>query len=129
MFAAAFKHVFTVHFLLSETALKGSITNAGPCKPLVVLVYIKADRLTSTVDASISFPSGLTISWEGKPIGQVSMNDIQVTGDVGGTIDTQANFQVADVDHLADFTKVCFNICVALTIFNVIPGSTYHRVV
>ncbi|KAH9485291.1 hypothetical protein JR316_0002199 [Psilocybe cubensis] len=70
-----------------KTQLKGSISNAGP------------------FDAVISFPSGLTISWLGKPIGKVSMNDITVTGDVGGIIDTETTFTVVDVDHLTDFTK------------------------
>ncbi|KDR75403.1 hypothetical protein GALMADRAFT_553913 [Galerina marginata CBS 339.88] len=70
-----------------ETQLKGSISNAGP------------------FDAKISFPSGLTISWQGKPIGQIAMSDISVTGDVGGVIDTQSTFHVLDVDHLTEFTK------------------------
>lgn len=34
------------------------------------------------------------------------MSDIKVTGDVGGTIDTESTFQVADLAHLTDFTKV-----------------------
>ena len=34
------------------------------------------------------------------------MKDIKVTGDVGGTIDAQSSFEVADVGHLTDFTKV-----------------------
>ncbi|PPQ89568.1 hypothetical protein CVT25_012240 [Psilocybe cyanescens] len=70
-----------------KTQLKGSISNAGP------------------FDAVISFPSGLTISWEGKPIGQVAMSDITITGDVGGTIDAETTFNVLDVNHLTDFTK------------------------
>ncbi|KAF9562634.1 hypothetical protein CPC08DRAFT_706528 [Agrocybe pediades] len=70
-----------------KTQLKGSISNAGP------------------FDAKISFPAGLTISWQGKPIGHVSMDDISVTGDVGGDIDAESTFTVADVDHLTDFTK------------------------
>ncbi|KAF8894927.1 hypothetical protein CPB84DRAFT_1848428 [Gymnopilus junonius] len=72
-----------------KTQLKGSISNAGP------------------FDAIISFPSGLSISWQGKPIGQVAMSDVHVVGDVGATIDAESTFQVADVDHLTDFTKAC----------------------
>ncbi|KAF8160985.1 hypothetical protein B0H34DRAFT_699004 [Crassisporium funariophilum] len=70
-----------------KTQLKGSISNAGP------------------FDAVISFPSGLTISWEGKPIGKVAMGDVTVTGDVGGTIDTESVFEVLDIPHLTEFTK------------------------
>ena len=58
------------------------------------------------VDATISFPSGLSISWQGKPIGQVDMSDVDVVGVVGATIDAQSTFHVVDVDHLTDFTKV-----------------------
>jgi hypothetical protein len=34
------------------------------------------------------------------------MGDVNVIGDVGAAIDLQATFQVADVGHLTDFTKV-----------------------
>ncbi|PPQ99716.1 hypothetical protein CVT24_009699 [Panaeolus cyanescens] len=70
-----------------NTQLKGSINNAGP------------------FDAIISFPSGLTISWQGQPLGKVSMKDLQVVGDVGGTIDAESTFEVVDVEHLTAFTK------------------------
>ncbi|KAG6813669.1 hypothetical protein H0H92_008517 [Tricholoma furcatifolium] len=69
------------------TQLQGNITNAGP------------------FDAVISFPSGLTINWDGQPLGNVKMQDVTVTGDVGGSIDATTTFTVADVDHLTDFTK------------------------
>jgi len=69
------------------TQLKGNIGNAGP------------------FDAVISFPSGLTISWNGKALGRVKMNDVKVVGDVGGAIDAATSFEVADVAHLTDFTK------------------------
>ncbi|TDL25981.1 hypothetical protein BD410DRAFT_895443 [Rickenella mellea] len=70
-----------------STKLSGSITDAGP------------------FDATISFGSGLTISWNGKPLGSIQMPDVALVGDVGGTIDVTADFTVADVDHLTDFTK------------------------
>ncbi|TFK44582.1 hypothetical protein BDQ12DRAFT_661303 [Crucibulum laeve] len=70
------------------TKLKGSISNAGP------------------FDAKIAFPSGLTVTWAGKALGSIKMDDVQITGDVGGSIDVDSAFQVADVDHLTDFTKV-----------------------
>ena len=67
----------------------------------------KVHSLTlQSVDATISFPSGLTISWAGKPIGQVAMSDISVTGDIGGIIDAETTFQIADLAHLTEFTKV-----------------------
>jgi len=54
----------------------------------------------------ISFPSGLTVTWAGKPLGNINLGDVKVTGDVGALIDVESTFQVADVAHLADFTEV-----------------------
>ncbi|CAD6924941.1 unnamed protein product [Tilletia controversa] len=70
------------------TALTGSITNAGP------------------FDATIKFPQGLTISWEGSPLGRIAFPDINSVGDVGAQFNLTAQFQVADVGRLTDFTKV-----------------------
>ena len=54
----------------------------------------------------ISFPSGLTVSWEGQSLGSIRMNDVNVVGDVGAAIDADSLFTVANVPHLTDFTKV-----------------------
>ncbi len=61
---------------------------------------------TAIVDAKISFPSGLTIAWQDKPLGSIKMDDLDVIGDVGATIDLSSLFSVADVGHLTEFTKV-----------------------
>jgi hypothetical protein len=58
------------------------------------------------VDAKISFPKGLSVAWAGSNLGSLQMGDVNVIGDVGAAIDLQATFQVADVGHLTDFTKV-----------------------
>lgn len=34
------------------------------------------------------------------------INDINVTGDIGGSIDAETTFEVADTSYLAEFTKV-----------------------
>jgi hypothetical protein len=34
------------------------------------------------------------------------MPDINITGDVGAQFEMEANFEVADVGHLTEFTKV-----------------------
>jgi len=70
------------------TRLSGSITNAGP------------------VDAEISFETGLTISWSDRPLGNIAMPDIKIIGRIGAHFDVEANFEIADVDHLTEFTKV-----------------------
>ncbi|GAA5969858.1 hypothetical protein JCM21900_004182 [Sporobolomyces salmonicolor] len=66
--------------------LVGSLTNSGP------------------FDAVISFPQGLTVAWNGAPLGQISMPNISVTADVGAQLNLEAAFNVADVGHLTDFT-------------------------
>jgi len=60
----------------------------------------------TTVDAEISFGSGLTIAWSGQPLGNINMPDIKITGDVGAQFEMEANFEIADVGHLTEFTKV-----------------------
>ncbi|KAG1851680.1 hypothetical protein F4604DRAFT_1933963 [Suillus subluteus] len=74
-----------------ETQLNGSITNAGP------------------FDATITFNNGLTVSWGGQPIGVMKMDPVNVVGDVGATLNVQSTFEVANTDHLANFTKVMLN--------------------
>ena len=87
------------------TKLSGSITNAGPgacndrCPYHVCLTK-------TTVDAEISFETGLTISWSGRPLGIIEMPNIKVIGWIGAHFDVEANFEIADVDHLTEFTKV-----------------------
>ncbi|EEB94048.1 hypothetical protein MPER_07210, partial [Moniliophthora perniciosa FA553] len=58
-------------------------------------------------DAKIVFPTGLTVSWAGKPIGTIQMNDVDVVGDIGAEINLESKFQVADINHITEFTKVC----------------------
>ncbi|KAK0556496.1 hypothetical protein OC844_005834 [Tilletia horrida] len=70
------------------TTLTGSITNAGP------------------FDADISFPEGLTVIWEGRTLGQIGLPSIAVVGDVGGSLNQNANFRVTDQGAIADFAKV-----------------------
>ncbi|KAF9451269.1 hypothetical protein P691DRAFT_757432 [Macrolepiota fuliginosa MF-IS2] len=70
------------------THLRGSISNAGP------------------FDAKIAFPSGLNVAWQGSTLGNIKMDAVQVTGDVGATLDNDATFNVADVGVLTNFAKV-----------------------
>ncbi|KAK1218918.1 hypothetical protein PQX77_018360 [Marasmius sp. AFHP31] len=70
-----------------RTQLVGSITGTGP------------------FDATIKFPMGLTVAWQGKPIGNIKMNDVQVAGDVGAELNLESDFTVADIDHITAFTR------------------------
>lgn len=81
-------------------------------------------------DATISFPEGLTVAWNGAPLGQISMPNVSnlftryraetgwddsflhiyiyqvpVVANVGATLNLNAAFNVADVGHLTDFTS------------------------
>ncbi|GAA5897781.1 hypothetical protein JCM8208_000260 [Rhodotorula glutinis] len=66
--------------------LVGSIRNSGP------------------FDAVISFTEGLTVAWNGQPLGQIAMPNVSLVGDVGADLNIDAAFAVADVGHLTDFT-------------------------
>lgn len=68
------------------------------------------------VDASISFPSGLNIAWQNKSLGSIQMPDINITGDVGGNFSVDTTFNVADVDHLTDFTKAGYSQTFSFTV-------------
>ncbi|KAG8833980.1 hypothetical protein FRC17_009762 [Serendipita sp. 399] len=69
------------------TALKGSITSAGP------------------FDATISFPDGLSVYWNNQQLGKMAMPDVQLVADVGATLDLKAAFAVSNGGQLAAFTK------------------------
>ncbi|KAM0789126.1 hypothetical protein ACM66B_003180 [Microbotryomycetes sp. NB124-2] len=68
------------------TGLTGAIRNAGP------------------FDAVIAFPTGLTVAWNGQPLGQIAMPNISLVGDVGAELNLDADFAVANLDHLTEFT-------------------------
>ncbi|KAL8287086.1 hypothetical protein RQP46_004092 [Phenoliferia psychrophenolica] len=68
------------------TQLVGAITNAGP------------------FDAVITFTKGLTVAWNGAPLGQIAMPNVTLVGDLGAQLNIAAAFAVADVPHLTDFT-------------------------
>ncbi|KAL0956087.1 hypothetical protein HGRIS_002255 [Hohenbuehelia grisea] len=71
-----------------STKLKGGIASAGP------------------FDAVISFGQGLTVTWNGKAIGNIKLGNVTVVGDVGADLDAETNFEVTDLAAITDFTKV-----------------------
>ncbi|CDR88214.1 uncharacterized protein SPSC_03875 [Sporisorium scitamineum] len=70
-----------------QTALQGTITNSGP------------------FDATIQFRNGLNVTWNGRLLGQIAMPNVSLAGDVGATLEILAQFAVADVGYLTEFTK------------------------
>ncbi|EST10168.1 Protein of unknown function DUF3712 [Kalmanozyma brasiliensis GHG001] len=70
-----------------QTALQGTITNSGP------------------FDATIQFTNGLNVTWNGRLLGQIAMPNVSLAGDVGATLEILAEFVVADVGYLTEFTR------------------------
>ncbi|KAF7731541.1 hypothetical protein EC973_009305 [Apophysomyces ossiformis] len=74
-----------------KVQMKGSITNTGP------------------MAASIGFPQPLTVAWEGKEIGKVSMPVIQAQANVGAQFDVSGDFSVTDGAHMTKFAAYMIN--------------------
>ncbi|PWN24968.1 hypothetical protein BDZ90DRAFT_262821 [Jaminaea rosea] len=70
-----------------QVALQGTITNSGP------------------FDATISFPQGLSIFWQGQLLVQTSFPDVQLKGDTGASLNVMVEARVPSVPYLTDFTK------------------------
>lgn len=96
-----------------DVAISGAITNAGPCEPTFSFTIDNSGTsdidLTMSfciVDAVISFPAGLTVAWNGSPLGSIAMPNVTLVADVGAALNLSAAFTVSDTSALADFTKV-----------------------
>ena len=74
-----------------KVEMSGSITNAGP------------------MDAQISFPSPLTIAWEGRVLGTVHMATIDSKADVGAQFNVPGDFSVTDQDAMGEFAAYMIN--------------------
>ncbi|KAL8279026.1 hypothetical protein RQP46_008484 [Phenoliferia psychrophenolica] len=70
----------------------------------VTTVVIKDPTETCPFDGVISFSQGLTVAWNGKPLGQIGMPNVALVGDVGAQLDIEASFAVANLDQLTEFT-------------------------
>lgn len=70
-----------------QAAIQGTITSSGP------------------FDATISFPQGLTIYWQGQVLVSTSFPDVALAGDTGAAINVQVDAQIPDVGYLEQFTE------------------------
>ncbi|KAG2172665.1 hypothetical protein INT43_000012 [Umbelopsis isabellina] len=59
---------------------------------------------TGPFDATIGFPAPLTVAWQGRNIGAVTMPSIQTVADKGATFSISAHFAILDQDAMADFS-------------------------
>lgn len=74
-----------------KVQMKGTITKTGP------------------MAATISFPSPLTVSWQGKKLGSVSMQAIQAKPDAGASFDVTGDFSVSSTESMSAFATYMLN--------------------
>jgi len=60
----------------------------------------------AAVDAEISFGTGLTVAWSNQPLGNIKMPNINIAGDAGAKFEVDTTFEITNVGHLTEFTKV-----------------------
>lgn len=66
-------------------------------------------KKTGPMNADISFPSPLTVSWKGKKLGTVSMPTVHAKPLVGATFDVKGAFTVSNVEDMANFAAFMIN--------------------
>ncbi|KAI9321449.1 hypothetical protein BX666DRAFT_2129623 [Dichotomocladium elegans] len=71
--------------------IAGSVSNTGP------------------MAAQISFPTGLTIAWEGRVLGSVNMETINTQPNVGASFNVKGTFTVTDQGAMGDFAAYMIN--------------------
>jgi len=79
------------------------------------------------VNAKIDFPAGLDVAWQGIIFGNIKMDAVQVTGDVGATLDINSTFNVINPEALTEFTKVCILVSTNVNLFPILPHRSYSR--
>jgi hypothetical protein len=70
-----------------RASLQGALTNAGP------------------FDGVVSFPEGLDIFWEGRPLTSAAFPNISLVGDLGSSLNIELEGQIPDVGYFTDFLK------------------------
>ncbi|CAO3631253.1 unnamed protein product [Cunninghamella blakesleeana] len=75
----------------AKVQMKGSITKTGP------------------MDATIAFPTPLTIRWGGKVLGTATMPAIQAMADQGAQFDVPSNFIITDQNAMQEFAAYMIN--------------------
>ncbi|CAO3630686.1 unnamed protein product [Mucor hiemalis] len=74
-----------------KVQMKGSVTKSGP------------------MDAVISFPTPLTVMWQGKTLGSVTMANINAKANVGASFDVAGDFSIANGADMAAFSAFLIN--------------------
>ncbi|KAI9253787.1 hypothetical protein BDA99DRAFT_467830 [Phascolomyces articulosus] len=74
-----------------KVQMAGSLSNTGP------------------MAASISFAQPLTVSWQGRELGKVSMEAIKTEPNVGAKFNVSGEFTIADPNYMGDFAVFMIN--------------------
>ncbi|CAO3649856.1 unnamed protein product [Mucor hiemalis] len=74
-----------------KVQMKGSITKTGP------------------MAATITFPTPLTVSWQGKVLGQVTMQALEAKPNVGATFDVSGDFTINNAADMSTFAAYMIN--------------------
>jgi len=79
------------------------------------------------VHATIDFPAGLDVAWQGNIFGNIKIDAVQVTGDVGATLDKDSTFDVINLETLTEFTKVYKLAFFIIDMFPILLHRSYSR--
>ena len=79
------------------------------------------------VNAKIDFPAGLDVEWQGNTFGNIKMDAVQVTGDVGATLDIDSTFKVINPGTLPRSVSWYFSMLTCFLYFLV--GPTHGGVI
>jgi hypothetical protein len=74
-----------------KVQMKGSISKTGP------------------MAATISFPTPLTVAWQGKVLGQVTMQNLEAKPGVGASFDVSGDFAITNADDMSEFAAFMIN--------------------
>ncbi|KAF9164889.1 hypothetical protein BGX21_011130 [Mortierella sp. AD011] len=97
--------------LVSQSILSfDSINILNPADTSFQTDIVGAITQTGPLDAQIQFPNSVTVSYNGKAIGTMSMPTIDVTSNQGATLNlANVPFTVTDIDAFTDFTVYALN--------------------
>ncbi|KAL0078642.1 hypothetical protein J3Q64DRAFT_1824759 [Phycomyces blakesleeanus] len=86
-----------------------TIVLSAPTDTNFKLVLNGAIEGTGPFSAQISFPQGLTVAWQGKTLGSVTMDMIQTKPDEGAQFNLPGEFTVTDQDAMGEFASYLIN--------------------
>lgn len=86
-----------------------TITLSNPTDSSFTVQMVGAINNTGPMSAAISFPTPLTVAWEGTVLGQVSMPTINTQPNVGAKFNVTGGFTIADQNVMGNFSAYLIN--------------------